>query len=522
MSDSKMTLEIMKKLIENTSKPHKRFVEKADEAMRYYFCRNDILDIQLPGEDPNNPRRAMNRIPSNLFQLLVDQKVEYMFKIPPKPDTRRDKLNEDIRRVLTHDYPRIMQKVGKDASIMGRGIIHFWITGTRDMNTDGDEDGEFKYTWVDPREVVLRWGGTLGRELLGLKWTYEITDLDGKVWTVVDYFDKEFVYSYRKEKDDEDWRSLKPYMRYEYWNVHENKWDKTNKFKHGFDRVPFVIFKNNAEETGDLLPIKPFIDAYDKINSAFFDDVEEIQQSIFILKGYGAEPPDDFLNKLKQNRLVKLESNYPEASGLKPDLEVLGVEIPTDAYELSQKYLRSTIYEASGGMPNTDVDFNYTNSQALKHRYESLELKCNPMQNEFQNSLYIFFGEICKYLGTPIEEHELEIKWTRSKINDDTELMNNARLCFGFTSLRTALSVNPYVEDVDKELQYIEEDRKREMELYMPDMESVRQYSSSDDTKNGNQATDNLAARQRDQKDSERKSSTPEKYQEGSKLTTTK
>lgn len=511
-----MNLEKIKKLIAARTPLHNKYVLKAEVGRRYYLCKNDILNKDTRPEDESNPRNSNHKIPSTLFKTLVDQKVEYMFKTPPRVDTNDDALNAKINEVLGFKHPKIMQTIALDASTTGTGCMYMYKTG-ENMGDRDDEVNEFRYMRVDPFEVIPIWGGITNERLVALIWKHEQVDIDGNEYMVYEYFDNEFVYSYRRKITD-TLNGLEAYNRYYWQNPTTGEWDKTNKFKHGFDRVPFCFFYNNPTHLSDLNGLKERIDAYDEVVSQLMNDLTDFQDVVWVLSGYGAEPPADFLQRLKENKLIKLESGYPD--NIEPKVETISVEIPTDARDLGITENKKAVIEQGGGVDNSPEALQYTSNETVKYRYANLELKCNFMQNEFISGYYIFIKEICKHLGKPKKDSEIELKWMRSRINNDNELMNNARLCFGFTSLKTALSVCPYVEDVDKEMKQIEEERKKEMEL-IPNMEMVRTSSNDDSDKNGNLDTDNLAKKQLDQKDSERKSNTPEKYTQSSRQTTT-
>lgn len=69
--------------------------------------------------------------------------------------------------------------------------------------------------------------------------------------------------------------------------------------------VPFIPFANNNLQTLDLDNIKKLIDSYDKTYSGFVNDLEDIQQVLFVLTNYGGMREEgvkgivDFLRKLK-------------------------------------------------------------------------------------------------------------------------------------------------------------------------------------------------------------------------------
>lgn len=500
-----MNIEQLKKLIANTAPAHKKFLQKAELGQRYYFSQNDILFKKTTAEDPSNPRNSDHRIPSKFYQILVDQKASYIFDIPPFYDLGDEDLNQKVMDVLGNKYARTCKRLCIDACNCGVSWLQIWITG---VAYDGEEDTErkFKYAVVDPKQVIPIWGNKQNEELIGLLHHYLYTDLDGKSYEVYDFWDKEFCYSYRTEKD-QPISELVYFNRFYYYSTDTESWDTTNVYKHGFKRVPFICFKNNPYETNDLLGIKDRIDAYDEVQSQFANDLEDIQETIYILSGYGKEPEDNFLKKLKMHKFVKIESNYPN-EGTQPSLDTLSIEIPVEARQLAMEDHRKAIFEQGAGVDSTPEALNYTSGEALKYRYQLLELKADITEDEFRNGFTILVKEICKFLGTNIDENKIEQRWQRSKINNDTELVNNARLCFGFTSLETALKVNPYVEDVDRELELIRQENEEAMEF----QQSI--YDVKDSASEGESSYWRDSKKQRD---SEKKTNTPEKYTTGSK-----
>lgn len=507
-----MNLKTIKKNIEARSEEHKHFVEKAKVAERYYKCKNDILYKFLPGEDPKNPRTSVHRIPSAYYKMLVDEKVSYMFGKPPQFDTGKDSLNEEILKVLGKHFGVQIRHLAVDFCNCGVGWLHYWITGVDYDGTDDEleKKGQFKYHTVDPKQIIPVWGGSLEEELIAVMRHYDYTDLEGQDWEVYEWWDKEFCYAYRKKKEHVTLNRLEKFHKFYYWDTGTKDWKPTNVYKHGFNRVPFIAFKNNSLMTNDLEPVKEVIDAYDEVMTQFMDDLADFQEAVWVLSGYGAEPSDQFLEKLKQHKLIKLESGYPDPA-LKPALETITMEIPYDARKLGMETTRKSAFEMGMGVDQAPEVLSYTSGEALKFRNGLLELKVGISQDECLNGFNIFIREIAKFCGTTLDANDIEIRWFKNKIDNDTELMNNARLCLGFTSLRTALKVNPYVDDVDEELELIEQERQKELEeaLQYGDLNSIRQTNSFSSNIQSSQE------RVLNQKSSENKTTTPEKYQVG-------
>lgn len=531
-----MNIETIKKVINSTHSKHKDFVDYAKVGRRYYHCDNDILHIELPQNEETNPREANRRIPSNIFKILVEQKWLYMgnkinFYTHYKEDFTKEedivhsndpehthsevdektKLDKLVKKTLGNRQQSVFRKAFIDAFCTGVGWIHFWKTGS--SIEDMEDKGEFEYGSVSPEEITPLWGGNLNRELMGILRHYIYRDPeDFKQYSVYEYWDKEFCWCYRHEyKESLD--ELVEFNRFDYYSTDTGEYEKTNQYKHGFDYVPFACFRNNEDERSDLEGIKDIIDSLDYIKSQFVNDQADFQKMIFILSGYGAEPSDDFLEKLKRKKLVKLEGGYtPE--GIDPKLETLSIEIPVDAYTASIEQDKGDIYEYGMGVPISADDLKYTNGEALKFKYAPLQLKSRISMCCFEEGFNTLVQAVCDHLGYKIEKNQVETRWVPGEVINTTDAMNNARLCLGFTSLKTALKSNPFVEDVEEEMVLIERERQEEMEQMqqmIPEMGSVKQNNSALSSMRQGQYQVNRS-------ESEVKAKEPEKYTQTKKV----
>lgn len=529
-----LPIKTIKKIIEKTDLKHNKFVDHAEIGERYYMSDNDILHRDMPQDHADNPRNSNNRIASSLYHLLVEQKWSFMFKNGVKflthydeedkeedivhydssehkhdKDSKGKKLDKDIIKQLGNTFPAEMRAVTINACNTGRGWLHFWKTGSH-LGEDADT-GKFKYASIDPKEIHAEWGNTVDRELLWLLRHYQYLDpTDGELYDVYEYWDKQFCYCYRKKEKSSVKYGLREFKKFFYYATDIGEYEQTHIYKHGFDRVPFICFRNNELETSDLDPIKDLIDAYDLVNSQFINDEEDFQKMIFILTGYGAEPPEDFLERLKQKKLVKLESAYPEPQ-LKPSLETLAIEIPVDAYEKSIENSKKSIYEQGMGLDVMDSDLNYTSAEALEFKYSLLELKCAATKIQFEKGFHVLIKEIAKHLGyDDVDETLIETRWNDGKVRNVTEMVNNARLCLNFTSLRTALAANPLVSDIDEEIRLIEREKQEEMKMEVPNMGMTR--TNYFNTGNSSNWRTRQSEYQMHRSESEIKSKQPEKY----------
>ena len=74
---------------------------------------------------------------------------------------------------------------------------------------------------------------------------------------------------------------------------------------------------------GDLPLYRDLIDAYDKVVSSFANDMEDVQEVIFVIKNYGGTDKTEFMSDLKKSKLIKVEGDG--------GVDTIRAEIPFEA-----------------------------------------------------------------------------------------------------------------------------------------------------------------------------------------------
>lgn len=408
-----MDLETVKKLIKKYIPGHENFISRVQTAERYYLNDNDILHIKH-SEDEKPLRNADNRIPSNFHGLLVDQKSAYMFTSPPLFDVGNKSANEKISDILGSRYTKICSRLAINASNAGVGWIHYW-----------DNDG-FKYDVIDSKQVIPIWGDTLEHELTACFRTYQELDDNGDTYHIYEYWTDKECSVFRKKIGD----GLERLEMYNMFNVYDVETNGTvcNVYSHNFGRVPFIPFFNNGFHRDDLTPIKGLIDTYDKTYSGFINDLEDIQEIIFVLSGYEGESLSEFLTQLKKYKTIKLDSEDGASGGL----STLTIDIPVEAREKMLQMTRKSIFEQGKGIDPDPQNFGNSSGTALKYLYSLLELKAGMAEMEFRSGFEELIKAICNYSGIACEN--VTQTWTRTSVSNDTELADIAQKSVGVIS----------------------------------------------------------------------------------------
>lgn len=446
-----MDIEVIKKLIEDSQSEHNEFITKVKVAERYYNNKNDItINKNTPDISENPLRNADNRIPFNWHSFLVNQKSSYMFTYPPTFDVYDDKINEEITRILGDSYPKEAKVLCKNASNTGLGWIHVWE----------DEKNEFQYSNVDPKQVIPIYSSDLKRKLIAVLRTYNKLDDKGNTYEVYEYWTDKEVYAFRKNKDISVSNGLEPFNMFKEINVDTEEVTELNRIEHRFEEVPFIEFDNNDLKTSDLDNVKPLIDVYDKVFSGFVNDIEDIQEVIFVLSDYGGTDINEFLNGLKKYKTVDMQSDNEGKSGL----NTITIDIPVEARNKLLSMTEKQIYVQGQGVDPNPEKFANTSGVALKFLYTLLELKCGLMETEFRLGFGKLVRLICKHLG--FNPRKVNQTWTRNMITNDIEVSEIIKNSVGIISEKTLRKNSPLTEDPEEEEKQIELERKRRQGNY--------------------------------------------------------
>lgn len=443
-----MELEAAKKLIEKYEGIDAVRLKKAEVALRYYLGDNDIM-YRKPKDKCEEPlRNADNRIAFNFHSLLVDQKASYMFTAPPLFDTKDDTLNEIVAATLGDGYAKKCKDLCVDASNAGVGWLHYWI----------DEKKGFCYGVIPSMQLRPVYSLRLEKELEAVLRTYRMVDDNGDEWQIYEIWNDTECQAYRKRAE-----MFQPFDMFSYINL-DGMAEPTNTFRHDFGAVPFIPFPNNNVCTGDLDKIKNLIDSYDKTYSGFVDDLEDIQQVVFVLTNYGGADLKQFLSDLKYYKTIQVESAGSED---KSGVSTLTIDIPVEARDKLLDITRKAIFDMGQGIDPQQQGFDNTSGEAMKFLYSLLELKAGLMETEFRSG----FGELVRAIGRYYgkEPEQIVQTWTRTSIRNDAELVDMCQKSVGVISTKTILKNHPFVEnaeDEEKELAAEKEQTVKETDIY--------------------------------------------------------
>ena len=410
----------------------------------YYKCENDIYKKAQPTDAQGNviSYKANNKLAHAKYRNQVDEKVSYLFTrdytIQCDDETYVKRLND----VLGKKFRNRLKHLGIEASNKGIAWLQVYI----------DEAGKLKFLQIPSEQLIPVWTDNEHSELDSMIRVYESTEWQGldkiyktnvELWTKegVTYYtldtDKGLLtYNYNRSNDIDNGGPVAHYKR-------NNEWVSWGK-------VPFIAFKNNMIEQSDLIKIKSLLDAYDNSRSETANFTEDVKNIIYVLKGYGGQDLDKFMEMLNKYRAIKIDD--PDEGG---GVDTLTPTADITALKEHYEQLKRDITE-DGQSINKDLDKfgSAPSGVALKFMYAGLDLKCNDMEDEFkvafEQLLYfvnIFLGEN----GETATDKDVDIIFNRDMEINETEVIQNCAASQGIISDETIIANHPWTKKVEDE-----------------------------------------------------------------------
>lgn len=435
-----MDINKIKKIITQDSNRRKQIAIE----QQYYENDNKIRRKGVLPNETDPTRNADNRVSHNFHQLITDEKVAFMFSYPVLFDVNDDNINKRIMEVLGDNFKSESAYLGTEATNHKIAWLHYWI----------DEESKFQYATVKTWQCIPVFDGSLKNNLIGF-------------------------YRYYPEVVENELGKLDKYVYFEYWDSkHCERYkfkgnlistslsylpEAYEEFEHEFGEIPFVEFKNNKSLTSDLSKYKDQIDIYDKVMSGYANDLEDIQQLIYILENYGGTDLKQFLGDLKRYKAIKTQST---SSGSKGDVRTLSIDIPVEARNSILEILKKQIYESGQALQQDNESFGNASGVALKFFYRKLELKAGLTQIEFEKGFNCLIRAIMRYLNIPDwETIPITQTWTRNMISNDLETAQIALESKEIISDETILKNHPWVENPQDELEKLTKQKQENMKM---------------------------------------------------------
>lgn len=215
--------------------------------------------------------------------------------------------------------------------------------------------------------------------------------------------------------------------------------------------IPWVEWKFNNDNIDALTPIKTFVDILDIDLSDLANNIDDIQDAIWILENYQGQSIEQFMEDLK----IKKAINVGEGGKVSSET----IEIPYDArmklYEAAEK----NIYRFGRGIDFAKRDqLGNSTGVALKWSYGPLDEKADEIEQHGQSALNQLFSLVFMYLfvtnkvSTLYDSNDVEFVFDRTMVTNEKETIESVIRSTTLLSTKTLLDNHPMVDDTDEEL----------------------------------------------------------------------
>lgn len=451
-----------------------------DVAEQYYHNNHDILQTKrfvIGRDSDNNPSKveslalSNNHLIHNFLRKLAHQKLGYLLSRPFsfQPDThdleRCEKFFKELGKYYDLTLYRTLKAAARDSIVDGIGWICVYY----------DED-KLKFKHIPSTELIPQWVDEDHLDLKSMIRKYTVKEFENDSFvtkTYVEYYTQKGVIKYVYAGDGAfnyttgELIQVEPLTPYFKIKSGEKEMDAT------WTDIPFIPFKYDADEYSLLRRIKSLIDDYDKKTSDVANNIDDMPESITVIKNYDGASKEEFVHNKNQYRTIFVQGDG-DARSLETPLNVGEVD-------LHLKRLREDIFAFGQGVNTTDKDIRDTSGVALRFLYGDLDMDCADWSDELQWSIYLLNWFISRDIlfrtNQDYSDINYRVVFNTSMVVNQSEVINNIVQSKGILSDKTLLSNHPWVLDADEEIKQIESDVEREL-LQIQAEEEVSQNST--------------------------------------------
>lgn len=254
--------------------------------------------------------------------------------------------------------------------------------------------------------------------------------------------------------------------------------------QHHMGTIPIVEYQNNKFRIGDYEQQINLIDAYNSLMGNRVNDKEQAIESILLL--YGAQLADTE-EEAKEAMQILREEGLLELP-LDAKAEFLSNTLDENSVEVLRKALKEDIYTFSH-VPNlTDEKFaGNTSGVAMEFKLLGLEMITKTKEANYKRGLRQRIKIFANFLGMKqisIDAKSIVPQFSRGLPKNLLEISQIISNLDGKVSLRQLISLLPFVEDPDAELEALKEQKEENMEQF-PQFQQENTHPEKEDELNG-------------------------------------
>ena len=425
---------LSKKLIYKLIQKHTQECQRLKKLKSYYMGDHDILRHERRNKNAPNFKTVANHAKD-----IADTATGYFMGNAIKYNNTAEGDLEPL--LVAFDGAEIDQVDAQNAlnmAIYGRAYEYIYA---KEGLTELDS------TSVDPENVFLVYDDSIERKALFAIYYYEIKD------------DTKDATKYQAEVFTQNLH-YHIVLRDSSTGTTQNEQVEP----HNLGQIPIIEYRNNHFAIGDYEQQISLIDAYNSLMGNRVNDKEQAVESILVL--YGAQLADNQEEAREAMRILAEEGLLELPADAKADF--LKNALDENATEILRKALKEDIYTFSH-VPNlTDENFAGNSSGvAMEFKLLGLEMITKTKEANYKRGIRQRISIFAHYLGMQqiaLEAHSIVPQFSRGLPKNLLELSQVINNLEGKVSLRQLISLLPFVEDPDAELEELEEEKEKNME----------------------------------------------------------
>lgn len=441
---------------------------KQIKAFRYYDGDHDIIKRKrkMIGEDgklqdvDNLPN---NRIIDNQYAKMVNQKANYLFGKPFTIKGENEAYIELLKKVFDKKFMRTLKSAGKAAYNGGIAWLYPYY----------NDKGEFDFKLFPAYEILPFWKDSEHTELEFFVRVYrttvyewgrrkmiekvEVYDLNGIHFFILD--GEKLIPDMAKPKDGDV-----PYV-----TVMDSERNIT---KMNWSRIPLIPLKVNEQEIPLLKKVKSLQDGINVMLSDFQNNMQEdARNTILVLKNYDGTNLGEFRHNLATYGAIKIRYDGDTKGGV----ETLEIKVNAENYKVILEIFKKALIENAMGYDAKDDRLSGNpNQMNIQSMYSDIDTDANDMETEAQAA----FDEILWFVNAHLanvgegnfDGEEVQVIFNRDMLMNESDIITNCQNSQGILSDETIISMHPWVDDPQAEMERLEKQKQKER------VEFERQY----------------------------------------------
>lgn len=383
---------------------------------KYYEGNHDIENYRLfyfdkDGQLVEDKTRSNIKISHPFFMELVDQCVQYMLSgkegymfsdISELQSLLDDQFNNN------DDFNAELSDLLSGATIKGWEYMYLYV----------GEDGQLVFEVADSLGIVeVRAKDTQDNCDYVIRWYIDRLDKDNEKIKKIEVWDDKQTTFFIEEGDkgvtlDTNIKlNPRPHILFK---------EEDDLFGKEFGFIPFFRLDNNNGRLSSIKAVKSIIDDYDLMSCSLSNNLQDLTEGIYVVKGFSGDNIDELMQNLKTKKAVGVSDDG--------DIDIRTIEIPYEARKAKMEIDRENIYKFGMGFDSSKVgDGNVTNV-VIKSRYTLLDLKCNKLEikvKQFLKKLVkVFLKKINEEQETNYDVSDVYVRFQRETISNDLDNAN--------------------------------------------------------------------------------------------------